>query len=376
LNFFYELLKKLKPVESRLLEGGFLFHSVLTFLTFLPFFPFLSFLSFLSFKMSVSSVVDTIIDVVRCMPAASRTQEKLVDFLYEITTIPEIAATDMLSVMAEVCDRIMVEKLVIKSVDQLIEMMDDGSITWGDLLIEGPPAPVAHDPAPPMPEDWDLEFPVLTLRKHIWENFPVTCVPLGSGADGAERHAIVWHRKNLTEWREDALSWEEWMDFQKITHYRLMKCLEASNRWTVEPPRRRSDDICVIRMNFAPKDEDAATPVAPPATALPTLPTEDEWITVAAPPPRAAPVHCDLPVLTDPRQIAKYFPIVHNADWMATGVVNIAIHNKKMDEACRAAGRDIRKDITDRLLAALKASKSWTVGSAASARDFCTLRML
>lgn len=80
--------------------------------------------------MSVSSVVDTIIDVVRCMPAASRTQEKLVDFLYEITTIPEIAATDMMSVMAEVCDRIMVEKLVIKSVDQLIEMMDDGSITW------------------------------------------------------------------------------------------------------------------------------------------------------------------------------------------------------------------------------------------------------
>jgi hypothetical protein len=169
------------------------------------------------------------------------------------------------------------------------------------------------------------------------------------------------------------------MDFQKITHYRLMKCLEASNRWTVEPPRRRNDDICVIRMNFVPKDDcaDSDTVHAAPAPAkIPAPPADDEWITVAAPPPRAAPAHRDLPVLTDPRQIAKYFPIVHNADWMTTGVVNVQIHNKKMDEACRAAYRDVSKEITDRLMAALKASKSWTVGPAATSRDFCTLRML
>jgi hypothetical protein len=324
--------------------------------------------------MSVSEITNTIIEFIRDMPPASRTQEKLVDFLYDLSTLPELGDMVM-PVMTLVCDIVDSENLITKTatMEKLLDIMNDGEIQWGDLLIDGPPASPVNDPPQPMPEDWDLEFPVLTLRKHIWENFPVTCVPLGSGADGAERHAIVWHRKNLAEWREDAPSWEEWMDFQKITHYRLIKCLEASNRWTVEPPRRRTDDICVISMVFAPKDADA-TPVAAPA-AIPSPPAGDEWITVAAPPPRAAPAHSDVPVLTDPRQIAKFFPIVHNPDWMETGVVAIQIHNKKMNDACVSAGCDISKDIKDRLMAALKASKSWTVMPAAGPREYCRLLM-
>ena len=61
----------------------------------------------------------------------------------------------------------------------------------------------------------------LNLRKDIWTHFPVIVVPLGRGTDGAERHAIVWNRKKLSETRA-SMNVNAWLDYETVQHKALI----------------------------------------------------------------------------------------------------------------------------------------------------------
>ena len=211
------------------------------------------------------------------------------------------------------------------------------------------------DVASSMPEDWDLEFPVLRLRKDIWENFPVQCTPLGRGADGAERHAIVWHRKNFTEWRDACEDYFEAMDYEEITTYRLFKCLEASKFWTVEPAQT-SQYICILRMNFSEETAPTVAPVAPVAP--------------------VAVVHSRQNGLVRINDITSNFPVVWDnvtcpgKSARSRDIIAITPFNKKIREI------DPRTvtDILDRLMNALRASGSWRV-LRGEGREVCRLEI-
>jgi hypothetical protein len=287
--------------------------------------------------------------------------------------------------------------------DPLFAKMESGECLWGDLLLDAPPAPAAapaSDPAPEMPEDWDLEFPELRLRKDIWTEFPVTVTPLGAGPDGAERHAITWHRKNFEEWRNTrTMDFDEAMDYFEITLYRLHKCLAASKFWTVEPARSAAE-IAVIRMNFAPR-EGVAEPVAPsvetPANAgagkaeSDSEDDEDAFLTVfgkaklpaaKAAAPKPAPAAPAKPALLFTRlnDIKEHFPVVwHKVEdaHTRTAVYALEIFGKKLKEMSTAAGKPAdayRADVETRLMAALRTSPAWRV-LRSEGREFCRLEM-
>jgi hypothetical protein len=282
--------------------------------------------------------------------------------------------------------------------DPLFVKMSSGEYLWGDLMMDAPPPPRKPDPAPEMPKDWDLEFPELRLRKDIWENFPVTVNPLGAGDDGAERHAISWHRKNFEEWRNTRTEdFFEAMDYYDITLYRLEKCLEASKFWTVEPALA-DGQICVIRMNFVPRTavEETAPTAAPAAcgagsTAAVVVAEDDsvdEWVvagskkasaapkpaaSAAAPAPTAKPAH----LFTRLNDIKEHFPVVwHKVEdaRTRTAVYALELFGKKLAEMSRAAGKDVRADVETRLMAALMVSPAWRV-LRSEGREFCRLEM-
>lgn len=261
--------------------------------------------------------------------------------------------------------------------DPLFAKMESGECLWGDLLLDAPPAPRSTptvDPAPSMPEDWDLEFPVLRLRKDIWEEFPVTVTPLGAGADGAERHAIAWHRKNFEAWREERTEdYETAMNYYNITYYRLTVSLEASKFWTVEEPRNDSE-ICVIRMNFVPRTEAVAEAHA---NAGAGKAEDDDWVTVGVPAKTAPPAPKPTVLLTRLNDIKVHFPVVwhkvEDAD-TRTAIYALELFGKKLKMMSAAAGKDVRPDVEARLMAALRASPAWRV-LRSEGREFCRLEM-
>jgi hypothetical protein len=114
---------------------------------------------------------------------------------------------------------------------------------------------------------WDAEIlegwavPDLTLRKGIWENFPVDVKPLRS-TDGTERYCINWNEAKCDDARAAADSMEHYSNFEDWTEHRLRCALEAHpHKYIVEPPRNNTM-ICVIAMvHAAPKVELATAPV-------------------------------------------------------------------------------------------------------------------
>ena len=116
--------------------------------------------------------------------------------------------------------------------------MLDLASSWGDeALAEPAPLPTLSElgclPLPDPDAGW--ECPELLLRKDIWEHFPVTLIPLGKDAGGAERHSVQWHRVKLAQSRESS-------DFDEdvaLIERRLFKALEASSKWDVLPAEQR-----------------------------------------------------------------------------------------------------------------------------------------
>ena len=289
--------------------------------------------------------------------------------------------------------------------DPISRGMADGTIRWGDLL-ELCPEECARsiafhrqfdaeerlnaEPSRELEYGWDFEYPELRLRKDIWEHFPVTVTPLGRGADGGERHAVAWHRAKLAEWRETKPeSFCEWMDYEMDTEHRLFKCLESSKYWTVEESTA-DGQLCVIRMNFAPREEITA-PIAEVSTAE-EADSDDEaaFIAVfakkaapkatAAPAPAAAAAKPTAPLFTRLNDIKEHFPVVwHKVEEARTrtAVYALEIFGKKLAEEARAAGRPTeayRADVERRLDVALRASPAWRV-LRAEGREFCRLEM-
>ena len=102
-------------------------------------------------------------------------------------------------------------------------------------------------------EGWVV--PDLRLRKNIWENFPVSLLPMNS-TDGTDRYAVVWHHTNLKEWRNTrTTSFAEWQDYEDFCYIRLIQALQMnSSRYTMEGAVD-PNHICVIAMVHAPRDD-------------------------------------------------------------------------------------------------------------------------
>ena len=95
-------------------------------------------------------------------------------------------------------------------------------------------------------EDWTP--PNLRLRKHIWENFPVSLVKLHD-TDGTDRYAVMWQKRNLQEWKDvRATSYAEWLDYQDFCEIRLLHALNLQTRYYAVEPARNENEICVIAM--------------------------------------------------------------------------------------------------------------------------------
>jgi len=262
--------------------------------------------------------------------------------------------------------------------NEIFARMNDPSFSWGDEALAAPAAP-APAPLPtlselgclPVPDDdagWMC--PELVLRKDIWTHFPVTLIPLGKDAGGAERHSVQWHRVKLAQSRESSDFDEDVATIER----RLLKALEASPKWDVLPAEQRGyvtivpetpqtgeltarKEICILRMNFVPEP-----PSEPAAT-----PTADGWQQVGTAHPTAGPK----PELSCLNDINRHFHVVW--DNKTTGnpkLYGITIHNMKV----KTAGLDVKQHGAD-LMEALKLSASWRVLPAVIKGELCRIEM-
>jgi len=261
--------------------------------------------------------------------------------------------------------------------------MNDPSFCWGDEVLLNPPPPA---PLPtlselgclPVPDDdagW--ECPELLLRKDIWTHFPVTLIPLGKDAGGAERHSVQWHRVKLAQSRKSSDFDEDVATIER----RLLKALMASSKWDVLPAEQRGyvtivpetpqtgeltarREICILRMNFVP--EEPAAPAAEP-TAV------DGWVQVGAAAPAPAPAPgpaIELRRLNDLRDIHCVWKTLDGGK-----IYSVQIHEKNT----KAAGLDVAKH-TANVLAAIKHSASlprppWRVLPKMHDKELCRIEL-
>lgn len=183
------------------------------------------------------------------------------------------------------------------------------------------------------------------MRKDVWQNFPVCLVQLGKDTNGAERHAVVWNRKKLVEWRKNCPDPNSWYSYEQSVILQLMAELRRSNKWIVEP-QEKSDQICVIRMRFKSGSQDNAKN-------QPSLP-------------------CN-PLLTRLTDIKMFFPMAiwheQSQTQANTKVYTIEISNKKL----KAYSNPVN-EVTN-LLAALKASTAWKVEPGQAYNELCRIVM-
>jgi hypothetical protein len=292
----------------------------------------------------------------------------------------------------------------------LYKQMDSMSVLWADLIEDAPSASslpahadtgVAEEKPTVLEYGWDFEYPTLSRREHIWNNFPYDVIPLGRGADGADRHAIRLNRMKFDDWRNTRTeSFDEAMDYAEISEYRLMRCLQASTYWTVEDPIT-DKDLCVIRMNFAPRATDTILEAEPAIVATPIVEagpvalaeddSVDEWIVATAPkkavaamPVPPAPKAASVPLIASKQplnELRTHFPVCWNKELdveTRTAVYSLSIHGTNLRTMARTAGKDeraYRAEVEVRLMATLKASPAWRVLRAEKPTEYCRLEM-
>lgn len=234
--------------------------------------------------------------------------------------------------------------------NNLFQKMNRGELLWGNLLRNH----VATSPKKNSPAVYTLAndalenfvVPDLTMRKGIWEHFPVVLEEIDDH-DGTQRYAIKWHNKNLKEWRDSrSASMDEYMEYQAFAEFRLLHSLRKfPHKYRVEPPRAKNQ-IAVLAMVHG--EEGVAHEHRPAAAAV-----------AAAPAARAVSV----PRLVRLNDIKEHFPVVWRevAGRAGTKTYEIELFGKKVREMSMAAGRDLSGDIRSQLLAALSASPSWIV---------------
>ena len=179
--------------------------------------------------------------------------------------------------------------------------------------------------------------PLLLTRKDIWTFFPVTVVPLGSDANGAECHAIEWHMKNLRSWIK------LWNMPRLVAYDHLMAALKSSRKWYVDPPRN-GNMLCVIRMRFR----------------------------------AAIPTPVETPFLTCLNDIKHYYPVVWHPVASSTEypVYSVEIYANLLAKMTKAAGYDVTDKVKKELAIALKASPAWIVLDGVEKQEFCRLQMV
>jgi len=255
----------------------------------------------------------------------------------------------------------------------LFQAMNRGNVSWGDLMMSnnkkhespGPNYALENNAL----ENWSM--PNLTMRKGIWENFPVVLKQL-EDRNGTERFAIEWHRKHLKEWKDErSASMEEWMEYQAYAEFRLIHALRAhADQYVIEPPRTK-DQIVVIAMKSEPRVEPrvepraAASRAAAPRAAAP----RNEGKSHAVEPTRG-------PVLLKLNDIKAHFPVVwHPVDGRAgKSTYALELFGKKIREMSMAVGHDVTEEVKHQLMNALRASRAWHVLPAVG-KELCRLEI-
>ncbi len=256
--------------------------------------------------------------------------------------------------------------------DPLMQILGREDVCWGDLMMLNPVKPAKSECR--LIEDWDEDWvmPILSLRKQIWENFPVVVKQIESKAGNT--YAVQWHMKNFQEARDACEHGWQYMDFEEDTYCRLMKALNASRNWTVQPAAG-AEDLCTIVMNGEEEEKLLEKPLKP--FVLPSRQVNDSdsvcsessqesdgWIEVA----KKGPV---VPVLRRLNDIKEHFPVVWSeVAGCSSKTYAVELFGRKIKEL-GLNGTKVKAD----LLAALKVSKSWTVLPATSDRQACQIRM-
>jgi len=244
----------------------------------------------------------------------------------------------------------------------LFQAMNRGNVLWGNLMLNDnakeaakPKAKRAPSPEPYYSlelnalENWSM--PDLTMRKGIWEHFPVVLKHLDD-RDGVERYAIEWHRKHLKDWKnERSASMDEWMEYQAYAEFRLLHALRAhAHKYVIEAPRN-ADQIVVIAMaHGGPRAAPAPAPEEPAAVRGPALRKLND--------------------------IKEHFPVVWHAVQGRDGKSTYALElfGKKLREISLAVGHDVTDEVRHQLMAALGASRAWHVLPAVG-KELCRLEM-
>ena len=116
--------------------------------------------------------------------------------------------------------------------------------------------------------DWETDVlagwscPNLSLRKGLWENFPIDVVPMNSTGD-KDFYVLRWNEAKLADWRNSrAESWDEYQEFDAWCRFRLIDALaEYSNKYTVEQSLEQIGDGSICTISMAREAPRAARPV-------------------------------------------------------------------------------------------------------------------
>ena len=239
--------------------------------------------------------------------------------------------------------------------DPFYKLMESGEIMWGDLMMDVVCEEVQPVAERTMEEEilegWTM--PDLKLRKNIWENFPVSLIPLAD-ADGTDRYAVVWHEKNLEEWRSTrALSWDEFQEYEDYACMRLMYALRAhSHKYRIEEARS-SRHVCVIAMVHS-DTVISAIPVVPTTVIVPSA-----AVIVAT---RSSPKAMN---------VLKGFAVSWDRDTLNSKIHFIKPHMMKL-KALGLTGKDIESDLMNEL----SLCDDCVVSDKVRGDYLCTVRML
>jgi hypothetical protein len=293
-----------------------------------------------------------------------------------------VTADNETLVMSLLCEKDML--ILAEQYDPILYAMITHNVSWADLMDAMPASAKRVMEAEPQVMDWDdspdadWEMPVLRLRKHIWENFPVDVISVPS-KDNVERYAIRWNKSKYEDARTDVTFYWEYDDFEDNVYRRLLISLNASRYWTVEEARG-SRDVCVIAMNF--QDEKPAAFKLPSNNLCDDLcdaksvtssvtSASSGWQEVPAKAPAKAPAAVAQPQLKRLNDIKALFPVIWNeVQGCKSTTYTIEIFGKKVKEQ----GLNINRVKAD-LLTALSASKAWTVLPAKDPKHVCLIQM-
>ena len=212
---------------------------------------------------------------------------------------------------------------------------------------------------------WNV--PDLSLRKNIWETFPVQLNAIET-RNGIERYEIVWHNKHLQEWQSRAMSEGESLEYKRYAEYRLLHALRLhGHKYKLEEPERKNQ-IVIIAMVPGPRALAGAGGGGAGAGAG-----------GGAGGGGRAPIKANAfagPKLVKLNDIKEYFPVVWKAVQGRPGKSTYALElfGKKIKEMSMAIGHDVTNEVKGRLMAALRASTSWNVLPSVD-RELCRLEM-